>query len=198
MRWHTSSTACRRTPCHSACGVTEAGEAGEARSDGQRAHAESCFVENHREVLRRPCLSRKRRHLSGHGGQLLLLRVLHGRRDPLRLGVVSLHGGLLSGIGRFADLSGPRLPPQRPDPGVSLLSSGCMASVPADRSYGRYDRADGADELRVFLSGVFYLPVRALHLLHDDGIGSKPCEIQESRQLDPLCRFSLPKMATRF
>ena len=124
------------------------------------------------------------KHLSRHGGQLLLCGFPCHCRDPLRFRMVYLHGSLLFGAGVPAHLFGHRLPKKNTDAGMPLLPHDCVASVLAEHSHGRYDRTDGADKLRFFLSGIYYLSFGALYLLHDDNGDNQSCKIPQTRQSD--------------
>lgn len=90
------------------------------------------------------------RHLRRHSRQLFLCCFSHRCRNPLCICMVSLHNGLLSGVGVSAHLSGCLLPAPHTATGISLLSHDRLASFPFEHSHGRHDRADGAHKLPAF------------------------------------------------
>lgn len=68
-----------------------------------------------------------------------------------------------------------------------LLSVDGEAAVSAQSSYGRDDPANGADKLRVLLSGVCDLPVGNVYFLYNSHIRHQPCQIPQTGQPDPIC-----------
>lgn len=53
----------------------------------------------------------------------------------------------------------------------------------AEHSHGRYDCFNDADRFRLYLSGIFDLPVSYVHILYDDPVHYKPRQISENGQL---------------
>lgn len=68
-----------------------------------------------------------------------------------------------------------------------MLSENCFFPVSSEYPDGWNDSADGADEFRLFLPWVYYLCICNLHILYNDSIYPKSCEIQEIRQPDFVC-----------
>lgn len=92
--------------------------------DGRGSSCKSCCISYYGTLLQRPCFSRKHQHLSGDCGQPFLCGVPRHGCHPLCLGMVSLHGGLLSGTGRSAGISDRLLSPPHSGIGTPMLS-GC-------------------------------------------------------------------------
>lgn len=159
--------------------------------DGQGSSYKSCCISYYGTPLQRPCFSRKHQHLSGDCGQPFLCGVPRHGCHPLCLGMVSLHGGLLSGTGRSAGISDRLLSPSHSGIGTPMLSYNGMAAVSAEYPHGRHDRADGANGLRFSYPG-YIIYLSALYTFYS--IISPLCERRsEACRNHRHCCFSCPQ-----